>query len=337
MPMAKAISLDKALRVVIILFPKKPKTMNKTVLALVFLFSLSFTLDAAQKGAPKKNQTQSESSDQRIDDFSLSGGNQRGKKAWEVKGKSADIFTDVVKLTSVNANVYGEEEDVNLVADNGAYDKASGKMHLEDNVVITTTGGGKMTTDYLDWDKESQRVSTEAMVNIEKQNIKATAKGLEGEPNLKRISLKDNVKVEIREQAEALIAPLPPLAPQAASADESKIPDPLFSAKEPTIINCSGPLEIDYEKEIAIFHNNVMVDQKDQGIMYADRMDAYFDFKNKKILRIISKGNVKIVKDENTSYSDEALYSAQDGKLTLSGNPRLVINSKDKILNVPSE
>ena len=66
----------------------------------------------------------------------------------------------MVKLTSVNANVYGEEEDVNLVADNGAYDKASGKMHLEDNVVITTTGGGKMTTDYLDWDKESQRVST---------------------------------------------------------------------------------------------------------------------------------------------------------------------------------
>ena len=311
--------------------------MNKTVLALIFLFSLSFTLDAAQKGAPKKNQTQSEGSDQRIDDFSLSGGNQRGKKAWEVKGKSADIFTDVVKLTSVNANVYGEEEDVNLVADNGTYDKASGKMHLEDNVVITTTGGGKMTTDYLDWDKESQRVSTEAMVNIERQNIKATAKGLEGEPNLKRISLKDDVKVEIREQVEEPAMLLTEAVHEAASAGESKIPDPLFSAKEPTIITCTGPLEIDYEKEIAIFHNNVMVDQKDHGVMHADRMDAYFDFKNKKILRIISKGNVKIVKDENTSYSDEALYSAQDGKLTLSGNPRLVINSKDKILNAPSE
>ena len=311
--------------------------MNKTILALVFLFGLSFTLDAAQKGGPKKNQTQSEGSDQRIDDFSLSGHNQRGKKAWEVKGKSADIFTDVVKLTSVNANVYGEEEDVNLVGDTGSYDKTSGKVHLQDNVVVTTTGGGKMTTNYLDWDRESQRVSTEAMVNIEKQNIKATAKGLEGEPNLKKISLKNDVKVEIREQAGALIAPLAPLAPQTTLADESKIPDPLFSAKEPTIITCTGPLEIDYEKEIAVFHNNVKVDQKDHGVMHADRMDAYFDFKNKKILRIISQGNVKIVKDENTSYSDEALYSAEDGKLTLSGNPRLVINSKDKILNTPSK
>ena len=132
------------------------------------------------------------------------------------------------------------------------------------------------------------------------------------------------------EQAGALIAPLAPLAPQTALADESKIPDPLFSAKEPTIITCTGPLEIDYEKEIAVFHNNVKVDQKDHGVMHADRMDAYFDFKNKKILRIISQGNVKIVKDENTSYSDEALYSAEDGKLTLSGNPRLVINSRIK-------
>lgn len=319
--------------------------MNKTILALFFLFSLSFTLDASQKGAssasprggPKKNQAQPESSDQKIDDFALSGGNQKGKKAWEVKGKSADIFTDVVKLTSVNANVYGEEEDVNLVGDKGSYDKASGKMRLEDNVVITTSGGGKMTTSYLDWDKESKRVSTEAMVNIERQNIKATANGLEGEPDLKKISLKNDVKVEVREQAgepEALSASAPQ---QADSAGKAKTDDPLFSAKEPTVITCAGPLEIDYEKEIAVFHNNVVVDQKDHGIMHADRMDAYFDFKNKKILRILSQGNVKIVKDENTSYSDEALYSAQDGKLTLSGNPRLVINSKDKILNVPSE
>lgn len=311
--------------------------MNKTILALVFLFGLSFTLDASQKGALKKNQAHPEGSDQRIDDFSLSGHNQRGKKSWEVKGKSADIFTDVVKLTSVNANVYGEEEDVNLVGDKGTYDKASGTMHLEDNVAITTTGGGKMTTDYLDWDKESQRVSTAAMVNIEKQNIKATAKGLEGEPNLKKISLKDDVKVEIREQVKESIALLADKAHPEDKSGESKISDPLFSAKEPTIITCSGPLEIDYEKEIAIFHNNVKVDQKDHGVMHADRMDAYFDFKNKKILRIISQGNVKIVKDENTSYSDEALYSAEDGKLTLSGNPRLVINSKDKILNAPSE
>lgn len=292
---------------------------KKIVLILTFLFAFNFTLDAAQKKSKKAKavpqKAQSEDSQQQINDFSLQGLGQKGRKSWEVNGKSADIFDDVVKLTAVNANVFGEEEDVNLVGDSGSYDKASGKIHLQDNVVVTTSSGGKLTTNYLDWDRESEKVTTEDIVNIEKQNIKARARGLEGAPNLNRVSLKDDVKVEITEAAED-------------SAD-----DPLLSGKQPTVITCSGPLVIDYEKEIAVFNVNVEVDQKEQGKMYADRMEAYFDFKNKKILRIKSTGNVKIVKDANTSYSDEAVYSAADKKMTLTGRPRLVINSEEKILN----
>ena len=291
---------------------------KKIVLILTFLFAFSFALDAApkkQEAAPREAEP-----DQQMNDFSFQGLSQGGKKAWEVRGKSADIFSDIVKLTSVNADVYGEEENINLVGDKGTYDKSTGKIHLQDNVVVTTTGGGKLTTNYLDWDRESQRVSTEDVVNIQRQNIKAVAKGLEGDPNLKKISLKDDVTVEIQEALE-----------------ETKSDDPLFSSKEPTIVTCDGPLEIDYEKEIAIFNNNVKVDQKEQGVMHADKMEAYFDFKVKKILRIKSIGNVKIVKDGNTSYSDEALYSAADKKMTLTGRPRLVINSQEKLISAPQD
>ena len=69
--------------------------------------------------------------------------------------------------------------------------------------------------------------------------------------------------------------------------------------------------------------------------MYADTMEAFFDFKNKKVIRIRSTGNVKIVKGENTSYSDEAVYSAVDKKMTLTGRPRLVIYSEDKLIDAP--
>lgn len=287
---------------------------KKIVLILTFLFAFSFALEAAAK--KQEAVPQEAEADQQMNDFSLQGLNQNGKKAWEVRGKSADILTDIVKLTSVNADVYGEEENINLVGDKGTYDKANGKIHLQDNVVITTSGGGKLTTNYLDWDRESQRVSTEDVVNIQRQNIKAVATGLEGDPNLKKVSLKDDVTVEIQEALE-----------------ETKGGDPLLSSKEPTIVTCDGPLEIDYEKEIAIFNNNVKVDQKEHGIMHADKMEAYFDFKVKKILRIKSIGNVKIVKDGNTSYSDEALYSAADKKMTLTGRPRLVLNSQEKLIN----
>lgn len=300
---------------------------KKIVFILVFLFGFSFALDAAQKKPQAKKpeqkpqaKTSSEpEAPQRMNDFSLEGLGQKGKKSWEVKGKSADIFTDIVKLTSVNANVYGEEENINLVGDKGAYDKSSGKIHLQDNVVVTTTGGGKLTTNYLDWDRESKKVTTEDIVNIEKQNIKAVATGLEGDPDLNRIFLKDNVQVEITE---------------ALKEGENKLNDPLLSGKQPTVITCTGPLEIDYQKDIAIFNNNVEVDQKEQGKMYADKMEAFFDFKNKKILRIRSTGNVRIVKDGNTSYSDEAIYSAADKKMTLLGRPRLMLNSQDKSLNI---
>ena len=38
-----------------------------------------------------------------------------------------------------------------------------------------------------------------------------------------------------------------------------------YPAKEPTIVTCDGPLEIDYEKEIAIFNNNAQGGPEEQG------------------------------------------------------------------------
>lgn len=290
------------------------------MVVLFLMLAPGLVLGAAQRRQPARQQpAEAGESDQRVMDFSLAGYTQKGRKSWEVKGNSADIFSNIVRLTSVTANVYGEEENINLVGDIGAYDKTTGKMHLEDNVVITTQSGGRLTTDSLDWDRSSRKVTTNDIVNIEKQNIKAVAKGLEGEPNLKKVYLKDEVKVEVKEQNQLV-----------------EQPGPEGKGKEPTIITCDGPLEIDYEKEIAVFNNNVKVDQKEQGVMYADRMDVHFDFKNKKILYIKSTGNVKIVKGENTSYSDEAVYTAAEKKMILTGRPRLVIHSEEKLIDASS-
>jgi len=96
-------------------------------------------------------------------------------------------------------------------------------------------------------------------------------------------------------------------------------------SKKPTVITCDGPLEIDYTKQTAIFKNNVKVEQEKESQMYADKMEVDFDFKNKALTRIKSMGNVRIVKGDNTSYSEEALYTANDKKMTLTGRPRLII------------
>ena len=295
------------------------KSPRIPLLLSVLLISGAFRLYALEQPA--------QDSDQQIRDFSLSGFGEKGKKTWDLSGKSADIFDEVVKLKDVIGNLYGEKEDIQLTADKGDFNKLDARVHLEDNVVITTSSGTKLTTDSLDWDRKKQLVSTKDQVNIERESMVTEALGAYGQPNLNKVTLEKDVTVNIN----------PATNPNTAS-----------SAKEKIIITCDGPLEIDYEKNIATFKNNVKVENKDSSI-YSDIMDVYFFTSDKsgpksdsstmlmgsKIEKIVSRGNVKIVRGENISYSDEAVYTAADKKIVLSGRPKLIIYSTEG-LNAPA-
>lgn len=277
----------------------------------------------------EKQLPQQAESDQQINDFSLSGYGEKGKKTWDLAGKSADIFTDVVKLNEVVGNLYGKDEDIKLTADRGDFNKTDGKVHLEQNVVITTSKGTKLNTDTLDWDRKNQMVSTRDVVNIQRDNMVIIAKGAQGEPNLKKVALEKDVKLDIN-----------PTEQEKAKSG---------GVKEKITITCEGPLQIDYEKSTASFSNNVKVERQD-SVMYSDKMDVYFISGNKKsdttgtqeagfmgskIDKIIARGNVRVVRGENTSFSQEAVYSASDKKLTLTGRPKLIIYSGESVSNAP--
>ncbi len=304
---------------------------NKKVYSLQFtVYSIMLILVT---GSYAKEEAVPES-DQQIGDFSLAGYGDRGVKAWDLAGKSADIFMDSVKLEDITGNLYAKEGDVRLTAEKGDFNKASGNVHLEQNVVIDTTSGAKLTTNSLDWDRKNQLVTTEEKVNIKKDNILTVATGAVGEPNLKKVMLQKDVKVDIDPTQDAKNGQ--------ALAGKNKI-----------VITCDGPLEVDYEKNIAVFKNNVLVDTND-NLIYSDIMHIYFvaSEENKgavskdsdnddgrpkdtfgamgsKIDRIVASGNVKIVRGENTSYSEEAVYSASDKRIVLSGKPKLVMYSTE--------
>ncbi|MDD5155358.1 MAG: LPS export ABC transporter periplasmic protein LptC [Candidatus Omnitrophica bacterium] len=294
-----------------------PKSL---VLVFIFLFSTG-TFCRAQNPGPQ------ETSDQQISDFSLTGFGERGKKTWDLAGKSADIFDNVVKLKDIIGNMYGTDEDIKLTADKGDFDKREGKVHLQENVIITTSSGAKLTTDSLDWDRKNNVVKTEDQVNIERQNMTTQAKGAIGHTNLKQVQLQKDVTVNITQEQKDKTA-------QDKPANAGRI-----------VITCDGPLDIDYEKNIATFRNNVKVDREDSQI-YSDIMYVYFVTKNdnknqgeqddknaglntSSIDKIVSQGNVKIVRGENTSYCDEAVYTAADKKITLLGRPKLIIYSSE--------
>ena len=277
--------------------------LKKAVLFFTFLFIASalFAAGPAQEAG------------QQINDFSLSGFGDKGKKAWDLSGKSADILNEVVKLKEVVGNHYTDKDTVKLTADKGDFNKESGVVHLEDNVVITTSGGAKLTTDSLDWDRKKQIVSTLDRVNVHKQDMDLSGVGAKSVTALKTMELEKEVRLDIQPA-------------------EDKI-----NKKEKIMITCDGPLEVDYEKNIAVFNNNVKVEKSDLTI-YSDKMQVYFTPKQEEnkggqeslvmassIKKIVAQGNVRILRGENITNSQEAIYDAVSKKITLTGRPQIII------------
>ena len=276
------------------------RASHKIKLILLFVFWLAIPTEAT---TPEPEQT--------IDGFSLSGFGQAGERAWEIRGETADIFPDQIRLNNFTGTVY-DKEKITVTAKRGNYNKVKNRVRLEDDVVITTESGAELTTDYLDWDRETQEVRTEAPVDINRDNMFLSGIGIIGRTNLSNVNLKKDILLRVNDE-------------------ERKI-----------VVTCSGPLSINYADNIAVFHKDVLVNDS-QSQIYADLMEVFFtisesdsqsDFfagKTSTIRKIIARGNVKIVRQGNVSHSNEAVYNAQAKTLTLTGRPKLVIYSTEEM------
>ena len=243
--------------------------------------------------------------EQTISDFSLSGFGEDGKRTWEISGKSADIFPDLIKLNDFLGEIY-DQEMITVVADRGDFDKTQDKVHLENNVVITTESGVELTTDYLDWDRTTSQILSEAPVDIKKDNVVLSGAGMKGNTNLKQVDLERDVRLEIDNK------------------------------KNKIVITCTGPLKINYAENVAVFNEDVFVDDG-QSKMYADLMEVFFETSASdssvssftggmgKVAQVVARGNVKIAREGNISFSNEAVYKASDRTITLIGRPKLII------------
>ncbi len=266
--------------------------MNKIILILILALVFSgCAKKEAKVSAPSEEEIAMEG-EQKIMYFSLSGYEQGGKKKWEVEGKSADIMADVVNLTEVVAKAYGEEADVTLVADKGIFNRTSNDVHLESNVVATSSEGTKLKTDAIEWKNTEERVTTDRFVEVTREDMKTTSIGAEAHPNLKEVEFKKDVKVT--------------------------------TGKPETIITCDGPMEVNYGKNFAVFNNKVKVEDE-RGQLYCDKATAYYDSKTRQITKVVANGNVKIVRGGNWTFSDEAVYLAKDEKVILTGSPKVMI------------
>ena len=243
-----------------------------------------------------------EVSSNKIYSFAFSKYSTSGNKEWEIEGDSANIFSRDIVLKNVIARALAQESPITITADDGVFDKSTNNVHLENNVIATTKNGARLLTEKLDIHPNEKTVETNVQAKVKRDNINVEGIGATGDSELKRVEFKKNVTVVIK--------------------------DPNTETNAPTIITSDGPLEIDYEENIAHFSQNV-VTKDERGQLVADFMDVFYDSKTKKVYKVIATGNVVITnKDGNVTYSDNAIYLADEGKIILGGDVEAIGNKK---------
>ena len=238
--------------------------------------------------------------EQKILSFDMSGFTKDGQRKWAIKGESADIVSDTIKLNNIEANTYDADRTVTLEADNGTYDKESGGVKLEKNVVVTTSDGIKLTADWFEWDSKTNTVKSDSLVEVRKDNLYASGQGAVASASSKEVQLNKDVTVK----------------------------------QGDITVTSEGPLHIDYSNRKASFSDKVkVVDPK--GELTSDRLDILFNTDSKKIEKIIAEGNVILKRGDNIAKGQKIEYTPDDGKAMLTGNPEIYIYSEKDLQNAP--
>jgi LPS export ABC transporter protein LptC len=236
------------------------------------------------------------SSGDKMLNFCLDGIAKDGKSHWSIEGATVDMSSNssIIDMAMIIAKAYDQRGSVTLTADKGRIDQDRNIVYAQSNVVVTNTEGVYLNTNSLDWDANTERLSTNDFVTVQKDNWQVSGLGAFAQPDLKIIVFKQENTVMVQ-------------------------PD--------TVITCSGPLNIDYEKNLAIFQDDVIINHKKDKV-FSDKMNVFFDPKTKKIVKAVAIGNVKIEQSDNSTFSQKAVYLAKEGKVILTGQPQLFIYPK---------
>ena len=231
---------------------------------------------------------------QRVYSFSFSKYTETGQKELEIEGDSADILSQNVELINVIAKAYAEESPVTITADQGSINRATSNVVLHNNVVATTETGTRLMTEQLQIDANNKSLNTDLQAKVKKDNINIEGTGASSDSQLNKVIFKKNVTVVIQ--------------------------DPESETRTPTIITSDGPLEVDYKRNLAHFSKNVIA-QHERGILNSDYMDVIYDKTTRRVSKIIARGNVTITSQEgNKTYSDNAVYLADEKRIVLGGD-----------------
>lgn len=233
--------------------------------------------------------------EQNVTSFSIAGRSPKGVRQWQLDGDSARISGDEIFLDNLRAIAYGEQATVNLTSDSGIYRKGIGEVELTGNVKVISGTEFSLVTESARWSQNTKEIHTEDIVHISREGMTARGSGgsASSEENWARLERDVEVKIE---------------------------PD--------TTVISSGPLDVRYDDNVAVFRDNVRVEDKD-GRLFADILTVEFDPEDRKISRVVAEGNVKVKKGNSYTLSEKAIYTDTTKSAQLLGRPRIIIDPEE--------
>jgi LPS export ABC transporter protein LptC len=125
-----------------------------------------------------------------------------GDTRWVLTADSAAVFREKkrVEALPVQVDFFEEERHVSvLTADLGILLQATDDLEARGNVKVVTDEGTVLTTEILFWDHQKSLIHTEEFVRIEKEGDVLTGVGMEADPGLDRIDIKNAVEGTVKD------------------------------------------------------------------------------------------------------------------------------------------
>jgi LPS export ABC transporter protein LptC len=122
-----------------------------------------------------------------------------GVKKWNLKAEEGKLYDggDLVLLTALTLDFFdstGAPEGT-LTAARGRALRAENRIEVQSDVVLRTAEGGELRTDSLVWSEATDRITTDAYVEIDRDGERLTGFGLEATPDLTFAEVKREVTV----------------------------------------------------------------------------------------------------------------------------------------------
>ncbi|MBI3320374.1 MAG: LPS export ABC transporter periplasmic protein LptC, partial [Candidatus Omnitrophica bacterium] len=270
-----------------------------------------------------------ETASQRMDSFSVDGYAPNGTKRWELHGRGANGEGSSVTIFQPNAVSYDvadpsaspkgakkPERDLPstgrtayLTASLAQVQQASRRVRLEHDVTIHTSDGLWLTSPVLYWLPDQNQMVSDLPVRLETDQGMVRGRGATAHTQLKQAVLLHDI--------EMVLNPTNRQLPGESPAGEN-------GGRRHVTITCDGPLTFDYEHRIATFERNVHVTDA-QGDLYSETLVAYLDAASRTINYAEALGDVRIVQHGHTATSERAVYEPAKAKVTLLGDPSLLV------------